>query len=111
MCIRDRTKDHPRDFSRGKPITISVGTPLHPVGDDPVAETAELHRVMSAMLDEAIRSYPPAEQPPGCWWLPRRYGGSAPTLAEAAAMDAAEKAARAARRAAGTATPGSVINR
>jgi len=102
---RMMTKDHPRDFSRGKPITISVGTPLHPVGDDPVAETAELHRVMSAMLDEAIRSYPPAEQPPGCWWLPRRYGGSAPTLAEAAAMDAAEKAARAARRAAGTASP------
>src|SRR5207342_2482828 len=32
---RMMTKDHPRDFSRGKTITISVGTPLHPSGDDP----------------------------------------------------------------------------
>ena len=77
---RMMTKDHPRDFSRGKTISISVGTPMHPTGDDPAAETAELHRVMSSMLDEAIRAYPSAEQPPGCWWLPQRYGGSAPTL-------------------------------
>ena len=97
---RMMTKDHPRDFSRGKTITISVGTPLHPTGADPAAETAELHRVMSSMLDEAIRAYPGDEQPPGCWWLPQRYGGSAPTLAEAAELDAAEKLERAARRAA-----------
>ena len=58
---------------------------MHPTGEDPAAETAELHRVMSSMLDEAIRAYPAAEQPPGCWWLPKRYGGSAPTLEEAAA--------------------------
>ena len=68
---RMMTKDHPRDFSRGKTITISVGTPLHPTGDDPAAETAELHRVMSSMLDEAIRAYPAAEQPAGSWWLPQ----------------------------------------
>ena len=94
------TKDHPRDFSRGRTITINVGPPMHPTGSDPVAETAELRRVMSSMLDEAIRAYPADEQPPGCWWAPRRYGGSAPTLEEAAAMDAAEKAERAARKAA-----------
>jgi 1-acyl-sn-glycerol-3-phosphate acyltransferase len=97
---RMMTKDHPRDFSRGKTITISVGMPLDPTGDDPAAETAELRRVMSSMLDEAIRAYPASEQPPGCWWLPRRYGGTAPTLDEAAELDAAEKAQRAARRAA-----------
>jgi 1-acyl-sn-glycerol-3-phosphate acyltransferase len=97
---RMMTKDHPRDFSRGKTITISVGTALHPTGDDPLAETAELHRVMSSMLDEAIRTYPAAEQPPGSWWLPARYGGSAPSLEEAAALDAEEKRERAARRAA-----------
>ena len=95
---RMMTKDHPRDFSRGKTITISVGSPLMPSGDDPVAETAELHRVMAAMLDEAILAYPATEQPEGSWWLPRRYGGTAPTLEEAAAMDTAEKAARAARK-------------
>ena len=37
------TKDHPRDFSRGTSIAIRVGEPLHPTGEDPTAETAELH--------------------------------------------------------------------
>ena len=94
------TKDHPKDFSRGKTIAINVGVPLHPTGEDPVGETAELRRVMSAMLDETIRTYPPDEQPPGSWWLPAEYGGSAPTLEEAARLDAEEKRERAKRRAA-----------
>ncbi len=73
---RMMTKDHPRDFSRGKTISIRVGEPLHPTGADPVAETAELRAVMSTMLDEAIRGYPAAEQPPG-------RGGSPPRTAAA----------------------------
>jgi 1-acyl-sn-glycerol-3-phosphate acyltransferase len=92
------TKDHPRDFSRRRTILIRAGEPLHPTGDDPVAETAELRRIMSEMLDETIRSYPADEQPPGSWWVPKRHGGSAPSLEEAAAMDAEEKAERARRR-------------
>ncbi len=95
---RMMTKDHPRDFSRGTTIAIRVGPPLRPTGADPVAETAELHRVMSSMLDEAIRTYPAAEQPPGAWWLPAKYGGTAPTLEEAALLDAQEKRDRAERR-------------
>jgi 1-acyl-sn-glycerol-3-phosphate acyltransferase len=95
---RMMTKDHPRDFSRGKTIAIRVGSPMHPTGADPVAETAELHRVMASMLDETIRTYPDAEQPPGSWWLPARYGGSAPTLEEAARLDVEEKRARAEKR-------------
>ena len=102
---RIMTKDHPRDLSRGKTITISVGSPLHPTGADPVADTARLRTVMSSMLDVAIRAYPASEQPDGCWWLPRRYGGTAPTLEEAAELDAAEKAERAAKRAAKNAPP------
>ena len=94
------TKDHPKDFSRGKTIAITVGEPLHPSGDDPVAETAELHEVMSRLLDETIRAYPAEEQPPGSWWLPAAYGGSAPTLEEAARLDTEEKRRRAERRAA-----------
>ena len=94
------TKDHPRDFSRGKTIAIAVGEPFYPTGEDPAAETAELKAAMEALLDEVIRSYPADEQPPGSWWLPASYGGSAPTLEEAAALDAAEKRKRAARRAA-----------
>ncbi len=96
---RMMTKDHPKDFSRGKTIAITVGEPLHPTGEDPAAETAELHRVMSGLLDRTIRDYPAAEQPPGSWWLPAEYGGSAPTLEEAARLDAEEKRARAQRRA------------
>ena len=97
---RMMTKDHPRDFARGKTISIHVGEALHPTGDDPTAETAELHDVMSTMLDEAIASYPAAEQPPGAWWVPARHGGTAPTLEEAARLDAEEKRERAAKRAA-----------
>jgi 1-acyl-sn-glycerol-3-phosphate acyltransferase len=96
---RMMTKDHPRDFSRGKTIAIHVGEPLHPSGEDPAAETAELKAAMSALLDEAIRAYPAEEQPPGAWWLPASKGGSAPTLAEAAELDRAEKLERARRRA------------
>ena len=92
------TKDHPRDFSRGKTIAIRVGEPLQPTGADPVAETAALHAVMTDLLDATIRSYPEAEQPPGSWWLPAEYAGSAPTLEEAARLDAEEKRKRAERR-------------
>jgi 1-acyl-sn-glycerol-3-phosphate acyltransferase len=91
------TKDHDRDLSRGTAITVSVGAPV-PLSGDAVADTAALRTAMSGLLDHAIRSYPQHE--PGAWWLPASYGGSAPTLEEAARIDAEEKAARAARKAA-----------
>ncbi len=94
------TKGHDRDFSRGTTIAIRCAPPLHPTGKDAVGETAELQRVMRELLDETIRSYPTDEQPPGSWWLPASYGGTAPTLEEAEALDAAEKRERAAKRAA-----------
>ena len=94
------TKDHPRDLSRGKTIAISVGEPLHPTGEDPTAETAQLHAVMSDLLDATIRNYPAEEQPPGSWWLPQAYGGSAPSLEEAERLDREERRQRAERRAA-----------
>jgi 1-acyl-sn-glycerol-3-phosphate acyltransferase len=97
---RMMTKDHPRDFSRGNTISINDGAPLHPTGENPVAETAQLHRVMWAMLEDAIAASPAEEQPPGAWWLPASHGGSAPTLQQAAELDAAEKRQRAAARAA-----------
>lgn len=95
---RMMTKDHPKDFSRGKTIAISVGEPLHPSGEDPAADTAELRSVMSAILDRTIRDYPADEQPPGSWWLPASYGGSAPTPEEAKVLDAEEKRRRAEKR-------------
>ena len=97
---RMMTKDHPKDFTRGKTISIKVGEPMRPTGEDPVAETAALRERMAGMLDEAIREYPVDEQPPGAWWVPASHGGSAPSLEEAARLDSAEKRDRAAKRAA-----------
>jgi len=96
---RMMTKDRPRDFSRGKTISLRVGEPLHPTGEDPTAETATLHARMSQMLVESVRAYPADEQPPGSWWVPASMGGSAPTLEEAEQLDADEKRARARKRA------------
>ena len=89
------TKDHPRDFSRGKTIAISVGEPITvTAADDANQATDQLRDTMTAMLDRTIKSYPADEQPPGSWWLPASYGGSAPTPARAAELDADEKARR-----------------
>lgn len=96
---RMMTKDHPKDFSRGKTIAISVGEPLMPAGAKPVEETAELRAAMQGLLDSTIRAYPADEQPPGCWWLPASYGGSAPTPERAADLDVEEKRRRAERKA------------
>lgn len=94
------TKDHPRSFARGMTIGIHVGEALRPTGADPVAETDALHTAMKGLLDRAVDMYPAEEKPPGAWWIPARFGGSAPTLEEADELDAAEKRERAARRAA-----------
>ena len=92
------TKDHPRDLSRHKTISVTVGEPLDPHGTTAVRKTAELREAMSAMLDIAIREYPAEEQPPGSWWLPAAYGGSAPTPERAAELDREELRERAAKR-------------
>jgi hypothetical protein len=91
------TKDRPKDFSRHRTIAITVGTPMTvTTDDDPVATTAVLRSTMAEMLDDTIRAYP--EQPPGAWWLPAAYGGSAPTPEEADRLDREELARRAERR-------------
>ena len=94
------TKDHPKDLSRHKTIVMRVGAPITCSKDDPVGQTEALHKVMTAMLDEAISSYPAKEQPPGSWWLPASYGGSAPTPEEADRLDSEEQRERARQRAA-----------
>jgi len=96
---RMMTKDHPRDFSRGKTIAITVGEPMYPSGDNPVGDTARLHAQMTQMLRDTVAAYPADEQPPGSWWVPASMGGSAPTLEEAARLDGEEKRERARKRA------------
>ena len=93
---RMMTKDHDRDLSRGRAVTIKVGPPV-PLTGDALADTASLKSALSGLLDEAIRSYPQHE--PGAWWVPASYGGTAPSPTEAARLDAEERASRAARKA------------
>jgi 1-acyl-sn-glycerol-3-phosphate acyltransferase len=90
------TKDHPKNLGRKKiPVTAAVGSPLE------AAETidgtnAVLRESMTALLHHVQLDYP---HPEGAYWVPRRLGGSAPTMAEAKALDDAELAARARKRA------------
>jgi 1-acyl-sn-glycerol-3-phosphate acyltransferase len=90
------TKDHPRDFTRGRTISIKVGEPLHPARSDNAEQvTAQLRERMAGLLDDVQRSYPDSpDGPDDRWWLPQLLGGTAPTPEEAAARDAAELAAR-----------------
>jgi 1-acyl-sn-glycerol-3-phosphate acyltransferase len=92
------TKDHPRALGRNKvPITVQVGTPLQ--ADDDIARTDDALRAsMTKLLHQAQQEYP---HPAGEYWVPHRLGGGAPTMAEAAQIEADEAAARAANR-----TPG-----
>jgi 1-acyl-sn-glycerol-3-phosphate acyltransferase len=90
------TKDHPRKLGRAKiPITVAVGSPLD------AAETLEqtdaaMRESMTKLLNDVQQSY---EHPEGAYWVPRRMGGSAPTMAQAKALDEAELAERARKRA------------
>ena len=83
---RMMTKDHPRDFSRGKTIALTVGEPMYPTGDNPAAETAELKARMSALLDADDRRLPRRRAaagvlvapPPPRWLGPHARGGQGP---------------------------------
>ena len=90
------TKGRKLDLSRHTPVAIEVGEPM-PLTGDPVADTAELKRRMDEMLDRLITNYPDKE--PGAWWLPKAYGGGAPSLEEADAMYVEERRLRAEKKA------------
>lgn len=87
------TKDHPRHLFRNKvPIAVQIGVPLYAAKDITLTDAA-LRESMTTLLHQVQQQYP---HPTGAYWVPRQLGGSAPTLAEAAQMDADEAAARAA---------------
>ena len=92
------TKDHSKKMWRPKvPITVAVGAPIEPTL--PAGElTALLHSRMQHLLEQVQDAYGP--HPPGAYWVPKRLGGGAPSLAEAAHLDAEEAARRAAAKAA-----------
>jgi 1-acyl-sn-glycerol-3-phosphate acyltransferase len=90
------TKDHPKSLGRKKiPILVSIGQPIAPKGTAGELD-ATMRQAMTELLSRAQLDYP---HPPGEYWVPRRLGGSAPTMAEAKALDEDELAERARRRA------------
>ena len=94
------TKGRPKNFQRKVVITVDFGAPIeYAPGDDPTDVTKRLMGSIETLVDNAARTYP--QQPAGpsdTWWLPAHLGGTAPTIEEADAMAAEERAARRARR-------------
>ena len=90
------TKDHPKSLGRNKfPVVVAVGPALSAVGP---AEEFDA-RIRAAMTELLYRVQEDYDHPAGAYWVPRRLGGSAPTIAEAERLEAAELAERARRRA------------
>jgi 1-acyl-sn-glycerol-3-phosphate acyltransferase len=90
------TKDHPRNLGRKKiPVTVAVGPPMD--ATESIDETsAAMREAMNTLLRRVQLEYP---HPEGAYWVPRRLGGSAPTVDEAKLLEEAELAERARRRA------------
>ena len=95
-CAADLDQGPPKKLWRPKvPITVLVGEPIEPTLA--MAELNDLlHSRMQHLLERAQEQYGP--HPAGEFWVPHRLGGGAPTLAEAARLDAEEAAVRAAHR-------------
>jgi 1-acyl-sn-glycerol-3-phosphate acyltransferase len=91
------TKDHPRNMGRKAkiPVTVAVGPPLGAA--ETIDETsAAMREAMIKLLHRVQEEYP---QPEGAYWVPRRLGGSAPTMEKAKELEEAELAERARKRA------------
>ncbi|MGH3560397.1 MAG: lysophospholipid acyltransferase family protein [Mycobacterium sp.] len=94
---RTWTKDHPTKLWRNNiHVLTKIGQPLRVV-DGVEQATAELRRTMCEMLEQVQQEYP---HPTGAFWVPRRLGGSAPTMAEALELREAKLAEGARKRAA-----------
>ncbi|MPY85594.1 MAG: 1-acyl-sn-glycerol-3-phosphate acyltransferase [Actinophytocola sp.] len=81
------TKGRPKNLTqRHVPVSIMAGEAFHPEAGDVDRVTADLRVRMQHLLDKVQAGYPDA---PGAdpWWLPAHLGGTAPTPAEAAALD------------------------
>lgn len=89
------TKGFPRQLGRHNfPINIRIGAPL--AATESVDETTTALRArMDDLLAAAQEGYP---MPAGAPWVPARLGGSAPTLEQAAVLEAEEYARRRAAR-------------
>ncbi len=95
------TKDHPKRMGRtNTPIYVDLGAPITVGPQDNAHEvTARLKETMAAMLEGLWEVYPPVP-PEDQVFVPKRIGGAAPTLEEAAELYKQELARKAAKRAA-----------
>lgn len=86
-----------KDFSRGKQICITVGAPLE---FDPEMDADQSNELLSAtlksLLAETIERY--RDKPAGAVWIPARFGGGTPTLAEAEIIEDQVRAAKQIKR-------------
>ena len=90
------TKGRPKNFERKVAIDVYVGEPiLHTSNDNAVAVTERLMRAIGRLVQQAERNYPQLPSSPrDAWWLPAHLGGSAPTVEQADALAAEERARR-----------------
>lgn len=80
------------------PVAIRYGAALHPrVEDDPREVTARLRDEVARLTDELVASYPDGA-PSHAWWVPARFGGTAPRREEAEVYLARLQARWSARR-------------
>ncbi|MEO5745288.1 MAG: lysophospholipid acyltransferase family protein [Terracoccus sp.] len=93
------SKGLPRRLGRTNvPIIMTAGEPVPVAADaDPEQVTAEYKAVMAGLLDLARGAYEPMTGS-NLRYLPARLGGTAPTLAEATRLDAAEAEQRRVQR-------------
>ena len=91
------TKGKKPNLKRKKiPIYIAYGEPYMISKEaDVIEEETLLREKISELLHLVQENYP--DSPKGEWWGPKRLGGTAPTIEEAAIENARRKAARAAK--------------
>jgi 1-acyl-sn-glycerol-3-phosphate acyltransferase len=92
---RIATARRPTDLTRGRPVSVAVGTPFHVPGEaDVVAGTVDLAVTLQTLLDglqrQARHRPAPGEDAP---WHPAHLGGSAPTRSEAEPRESVPRSA------------------
>ena len=86
-----------KDLTRGRTIAITIGEPIpNERGQDADEVTEVLRARLAELLDETIERYPGKES--GAWWLPARWGGTAPTPDEALLIEERVRREKAERR-------------
>jgi 1-acyl-sn-glycerol-3-phosphate acyltransferase len=92
------TKAHKPSLGRKNyPITIAYGEPyMIDKGADVALEEDRLRQKIADLLHSIQETYP--DSPVGTWWSSARLGGTAPTIEEAAIINARRKAERAEKK-------------